>query len=278
MLFELHAHSWYSKDKFGDEGYASPVELVRVAKERGLNGIAITDHNCFKSWDSVKNLRLDDFLIIPGEEVSTRQGHMIALGINEFVRPGRHFLETIDEIHGKGGIVIAPHPFDLHGKGLEERSQHCDAIEAFNAMSLDRFSNIRAKKFCALHEKAAVAGSDAHTSSMLGRGVTQINSELYIDSVLDSVRAGRTKITGNYHPVREMTSWYVDRLNSNPNLAQEHIEKNHHPLKQTALKLLIEHQKKDGLASRGIVTLLPYLTTAGSSAKSAAANGLGCLI
>jgi hypothetical protein len=169
MLFELHSHSWYSKDRFGSSGFCSPVELVKTAMNKGLDGIAVTDHDSLRSWDTLKSLKLNDFLILSGEEISTRQGHLIALGINEEIRPGMNFLETIDKIHSQGGISVAPHPFDLHEVGLGERAQHADAIEVFNSMNRDHFSNVRAKIFAKYQGKSMVAGSDAHANYMVGR-------------------------------------------------------------------------------------------------------------
>jgi len=278
MLFELHAHSWYSKDRFAGKGLCSPVELVKVARQKGLNGIAVTDHDSFKAWHSLRDIKLDNFTIIPGEEISTRQGHLIALGINEEISPGMTFMQTLDKIHSQGGIAIAPHPFDLHESGIAERAQHADAIEVFNAMSLDRFSNSRAKIFAKYHNKAMTAGSDAHANYMVGRGVTAVKSEANLDSVLNAIRSGQTKTIENYHPVTEMTNWYIDRLNSNPQAAIGHITHNHSLFKQAALRTIMAHKAKSGIISKSLVYLLPYLATAGSATKSFFVNGPECLM
>jgi hypothetical protein len=278
MLLELHAHSWYSKDKFGDIGYSSPVEMVRAARAKGLSGIAIADHNSFKAWDTLKNLKLEGFTIIPGEEITTKQGHLLALGITEFVRPNRHFLDTIDEIHDKGGIAIAPHPFDAYREGLEERAQHCDAIESFNSTNIDRFSNIRAKKFANEFLLGEIGGSNAHANFMVGRGLTEVNCEPDIDSILLAITYGKSKALGKYHPAAEYMGWYAGRLKSNPEIARELIRKKHHPLKQRALNKIMEHQGKTQFSSQFICSFLPPFSVAASVAKSAARHGSKCLI
>ena len=132
MKLELHSHSWYSRGHIlGEENIVSPVEMVKEARKKGLNGIAITDHNSLESWDSLKRMKFDDFIIIPGEEISTRQGHLIALGIEEAIDPNQDVLETIDKIHQQGGITIAPHPYDISKKGIRNFSRFTDAIEVF---------------------------------------------------------------------------------------------------------------------------------------------------
>ncbi|OYT43120.1 MAG: metal-dependent phosphoesterase, partial [Candidatus Aenigmarchaeota archaeon ex4484_56] len=148
MYIELHTHSWYSRGSIlGEECTHSPIEIVRKAKEIGLNGIAVTDHNSLKSWFNLKKLKFNDFVVIPGEEISTNQGHILAIGISEEIKPKQHVLETIDKIHQQGGIAIAPHPFDIGKQGVGTFSRYADAIEVFNSMCLDRFSNLRAKRF-----------------------------------------------------------------------------------------------------------------------------------
>ncbi|MCX5718424.1 MAG: CehA/McbA family metallohydrolase [Nitrospirae bacterium] len=278
MLFELHSHSWYSQDKFGSHGLCSPVELVKRARRLGLSGIAITDHNSFKAWDSLKNIHLDDFVIVPGQEISTNQGHLIALGINEEIKAGGHFLETIDKIRSQGGISIAPHPFDLNENGLGERAQHADAVEVFNSMNLDIFSNMRARIFADYHNKSKVSGSDAHTNYMVGRGVTSVRSEGDLDSVIEAIKAGRTTPLGRCHSAHEMTHWHLSRLKSDLKRAEEHISNEKDLIKQTVLRTLMEHHGKKGFVSENLVSTLPHLTVASSALQSLLVNGPGCLM
>lgn len=278
MLFELHAHSWYSKDRFASWGFCSPVELVKVAKARGMDGIAVTDHDSLRSWESLKGLKIYDFLIVPGEEISTMQGHLIALGIHEEIKPAQHFLETIDRIHSQGGVAVAPHPFDLQEVGLGERAQHADAVEVFNSMNLDHFSNIRAKLFANYHGKTKTAGSDAHTKNMIGRGITIVRTELDEEAFLRAIRNGRTNTIENYHPVKELANWYMDRISSNPESAAIPMIHNHNLFKHDMLKTIMHHRKKDGIFSRSLVHSLPYLSTAGTFTKSLLVNGPECLM
>ncbi|MBN2095224.1 MAG: PHP domain-containing protein [Candidatus Aenigmarchaeota archaeon] len=278
MLFELHSHSWYSRDKFGDHGFSSPIEMAKVAKRQGLNGIAITDHNSFKAWHSLKHFKAENFLALPGEEISTRQGHLLALGISEEIKPAQHFLETIDKIHAQGGIAVAPHPFDLGELGLAERAQHADAVEVFNAMNVDHFSNVRAGIFAKYHNMGRTAGSDAHTSAMVGKAITKINSGLDIDSVLKAIKSGKTKTFESYQSVMDMTDWYLDRLRANPKISAKHLTENHHPFKQSMLNMLMKHRGREGAVSKAIVFTLPRFSAMYSATKSLLVNGPECLM
>lgn len=278
MLLELHSHSWYSKGSIlGEENTVSPVEMVKEARRRGLNGIAITDHDNFKSWESLKKLKFDDFVVIPGEEVSTLQGHLLALGITEEIKPKQDVLETIDKVHQQGGITIAPHPFDLAKKGIRELSKYADAIEVFNAMNIERFANLRAKKFAKKFDKPMVVGTDAHQKSWIGRSITQVNSYPDVDSVLKEIRFGDTRLKKEYISVKEMTDWYLTRLNVNYDNALEHINTNYGFFKRKISKNLMKFSGRESFFSRGLVSFLCYLSLTGSTAYSFFVNFPRCL-
>ena len=265
MKLELHSHSWYSKGRIlKEENIVSPVEMVKEARRKGLNGIAITDHDSLKSWDSLKRMKFDNFIIIPGEEISTRQGHLIALGIAEVIKPGQEVLETIDKIHQQGGIAIAPHPFDIGKKGIRNFSRFADAIEVFNAMNLDRFANLRTLKYAKKFKKPMVAGSDAHLKEWIGRGSVEINSDYNLDSVLKEIKKGNTKLKKDYITLGEMTDWYLNRLNRNYASAVNHADSNYWFLKRVATKTLMKFSGRKSAFSRGLVFSLSHLTFAGS--------------
>ena len=73
---DLHVHTTYSKDSL-----ITPKDLVYYAKKRGLNAVAVTDHNQLEG--AYKIAKETDFLIIPGMEVSSADGHIVALNIHE---------------------------------------------------------------------------------------------------------------------------------------------------------------------------------------------------
>ena len=89
---DLHVHSNYSKDSL-----ITPKDLVYYAKKRGLTAVAVTDHNQIEgSWKIAKEV---DFLVIPGMEVSSADGHIVALNVKELIPRGLSAGETVDRIH-----------------------------------------------------------------------------------------------------------------------------------------------------------------------------------
>src|SRR3989304_4103846 len=114
---DLHVHTVYSSDSL-----ITLEELVFYAKKRGLTAVAVTDHD--RVDGALKIARETDFLIIPGIEVSSRNGHVVGLNLQEPVPKGLSVDETVDRIHEAGGLAVAFFPFALfkgrlgkHGSG-----------------------------------------------------------------------------------------------------------------------------------------------------------------
>ncbi len=82
MMFDLHIHSKYSHDS-----YLSPPQIIKIAEKRGLDGIAITDHNTLKGGiETSKINNKDDFIVIVGSEIKTEYGDVIGLFLNEEIK------------------------------------------------------------------------------------------------------------------------------------------------------------------------------------------------
>src|SRR3990172_5797006 len=126
MRFDLHIHSNYSSDSG-----LSVDDIIRRAVEKGLDGIAICDHNTVTgSYHARKRVRELDLplIVLPGSEVSTTAGHLIVLGIRDNIPPGLTPQETIGIVRQKGGVVIAAHPFKIGSIGNIE-GLDVDAVE-----------------------------------------------------------------------------------------------------------------------------------------------------
>src|SRR4030065_1071493 len=101
---DLHVHTTYSSDSV-----ITPEDLVFYAKKRGLTAIAVTNHN---QVEGARKIAAEtDFLIIPGTEVSSRDGHIVGLNVNEIIPRGLSADETVDRIHRAGGGGNARHPY-----------------------------------------------------------------------------------------------------------------------------------------------------------------------
>jgi predicted metal-dependent phosphoesterase TrpH len=213
MRFELHCHSCYSKGaKIPCEGLAKPEEIIRRGKAIGLSGIAITDHRTAEAWAPArKEAKKQGILFIPGVELQTKEGHLIALGVTE---PVNNFLspeESIERIHEAGGIAVAPHPFDLRGEGLGNLAFKADAVEIFNSMNIDKVSNrFSLSKF--KHSKIPkVVGSDAHSLAMIGQSLNIMEAN-DVDSVLKNILKGNVLFETKYIPMNDIINWARGRL------------------------------------------------------------------
>lgn len=169
---DLHVHTTYSKDSL-----ITPKELVYYAKKRSLNAVAVTDHNQLEG--AYKIAEETDFLVIPGVEVSSREGHIVALNVPELIPRGLSAVETVDRIHRAGGVAIACHPY-VYFKGCL-RDNVCatfDAVEVINARAFPFKGSVKKAKEAA--EKlglSQVAGTDAHYGPQIGYAYTVIEAE-----------------------------------------------------------------------------------------------------
>jgi len=203
---DLHIHSTYSRD-----GEADIETILNTAPERGLHAIAITDHDeVAGAQEAIRMARTltPDLLIIPGIEVSTREGHLIVLGITEMIEAGLSARATIKYAHEMNGFVIAPHPFHRCRHGVGRRDSQIllevDAIEVFNSryiVGTIGSDNNRAYRFAEKHHIPKVAGSDAHHARHIGYGITLVDAEKNISSILAAIRDGKTQIDGKKTPL-----------------------------------------------------------------------------
>lgn len=189
--FDLHIHTYYSKC-----GVDSPKTMVKMAISKKLDGIAITDHNTtVGALQAMKNNQ--ELTVIPGIEVSTRDGEILGLGITQRLPEGKSAQETIDLIRDRGGIAVIPHPYDLlrSSIGFGIRMLKFDAIEVYNSNLVLPLANRLAKKAAEKEGYSTIAGSDAHIATAVGNAYTIID-ETDIEDVLEAIRKNQTKVYG----------------------------------------------------------------------------------
>ncbi len=194
---DLHCHSRFSAD-----GVSEPEEIVRMARERGLHGIAITDHNtceCVQYFRDKGLIRedgmpVDGLLIIPGQEITTAAGHLLALGVEVPDVKGIAADEAVRLIHEKGGIAVAPHPFDMFRAGIRENvldTLNLDGIEVFNAATTFKRFNRRAHEYALDRGLPMTAGSDAHHAEAIGVAYTIVPvAEFSLQGILEGIKRG----------------------------------------------------------------------------------------
>jgi predicted metal-dependent phosphoesterase TrpH len=215
LRIDPHVHS--------DDSYDGhdPVELIlEHASEIELDGVVVTDHDTIDASLRAAELAPSYGLVgIPGVEVSTAAGHLLALGVEECPKRGRPLDETIATVRDLGGIAVIPHPFQRSRHGIRKRYiRNCDGIEVYNSMVFTGFRNRRANTFATRRNYPKLGASDAHHVRNVGRAYTEITipsidpetptEEIPGDVVMDAIRNGETKFRGVRTPIHRSVRQY----------------------------------------------------------------------
>jgi predicted metal-dependent phosphoesterase TrpH len=211
---DLHNHTNYSSD-----GVLPPAALLNMAKQRGLDCLAITDHDSVRGALEAASLALADPTlprVIPGVELTTRVGEIIGLYVSEDIPKRLPLNEAVTRIREQGGLVYLPHPFDYLRRGTispRERlraAQWADIIEVVNGRSLGPGP---AKKAAALAEKLgkpAGAGSDAHWPSEVGTVYVVTAALPTVETLVDLLAAGH--VQGGMRSRQYVLNWGLKSL------------------------------------------------------------------
>jgi predicted metal-dependent phosphoesterase TrpH len=204
---DLHIHTLAS------DGTSSIAEILEhVERATDLDVIAITDHERVDAAIAARRMARDRGLraeVVVGEEVSTLGGHLLALFIEERVRPLRSLRTTIAEVHEQGGLAIPAHPlvpYPLCAQGFVLRRLlrdpdprvRPDGIEAFNPTSLGRPWHARVVRFADDFGLARVGNSDAHAAEAVGTGWTSFPGRTAED-LRAAILERRTQHHGSFH-------------------------------------------------------------------------------
>ena len=196
VRLDLHVHSAHSPD--------SRLRLPEIANQLpyvGLKGFALTDHNSVEGHRRLPELRSEfpGLLVLPGIEVSTREGHLLAYGISEAPPPHRALAETLDWVHARGGLAVLAHPFRwAHGAGrARAEGAAVDGLEIRNGHN-SNIQNFRAEVVAARRHLFATGGSDVHELGDLGRAYTEFPAEVAsTEDLLRALRHHRVEPGGN---------------------------------------------------------------------------------
>jgi predicted metal-dependent phosphoesterase TrpH len=221
---DLHIHTIYSYD-----GTASVPAVLTQARKAGLDVIAITDHD--EIAGSLKALSLAPRYgvdVIPGIEITTSEGDLLALNITEKVQRNLPLIETVLRVGELGGFCIAPHPM-ADGIGMKSLSAYSIlralrnmavadiliGIETYNATSIDRMSNHYAHVLAEHLDLAQIGNSDAHVVEAIGLGATEFTGST-VSALMKAIRGQRTTIRKKkeWTPARILGSWAARYLGS----------------------------------------------------------------
>ncbi len=183
--YDLHCHTTDSLDSC-----AKLERIVKVAKRRGLDGIAVTNHNVSYQGPT----ELDGIKIIPGIEITLKGGgHLLAYFIREEIEPRRTLKETVERIKSLGGYAVLAHPFrDDHGWikrrteddiSVEEALKILDGIETANASVSDEEREGAIKLGL-----VQTAGSDLHMPGQAGFSSVAVDQILTQENFIDQLK------------------------------------------------------------------------------------------
>ena len=233
-LFDLHVHTTAGSS----DSQLSPEDMVREARRLGLRGLCITEHS--GPWDPSELqefARSHDLVLIRGMEVETDMGHVLALGLNEYVGGVNHIQELSRVAKEDAGFLIIAHPFRnlynspplnrplIYGQDgplpatveealpatVEEALPHpvfklVDAIEAANGSTAER-ENLLALQVAQRLGLSVTGGSDAHWVEGLGRCATAFEGEITSEAqFLEALRSGA------FYPVYDLRSGQIKRF------------------------------------------------------------------
>lgn len=190
-LADLHIHTK------GSDGLMEPNQVVDLADALGLTTIAITDHEIIDpavealEYAQKKGSELE---IIIGTEITTSEGHLVGLYLQENIPSGKSADWTIQQIHDQGGLVVAPHPVYKWTRSLNDKrilsiiknpdpEIYFDGFEIFNAGVYDNphtKANLDAKKLFLSYSDylgSPLGGTDTHFYT-IGRGLTGFRGNL----------------------------------------------------------------------------------------------------
>jgi predicted metal-dependent phosphoesterase TrpH len=192
MRIDLHCHTCHSRDSL-----MTYDALLRRMDRRGLDMVAITDHNTIAGALAFHARAPERFVV--GEEIKTTCGELIALFLHEEVPPGLSPEETIDRIRAQGALVGASHPlarFRGEALGMERLKsirRNLDFLEVFNARMTFSKDNRLAREMATRWGLPGSAGSDAHAPSEVGRAYVDMSAFDGPQDFLDNLAIGQIR-------------------------------------------------------------------------------------
>ncbi len=190
---EFHCHTRASTDSL-----TRPVDLVAMARRKGIDRVIITDHNSISGAREAQLIAPE--LIIVGEEIMTTQGEILAAFVAEEIPAYLTPQETIRRLKAQGAFISVSHPFDEFRKGGWKESElleilpYVDAIEVFNSRCVFPRFNHKADLFAQKYNIAGTVGSDAHAAFELGRSIMLLDQFSGADEMREVIRRGIPKV------------------------------------------------------------------------------------
>lgn len=177
MIIDLHFHTL----QYSPCSYIDIEEGIKYAKDIGLDGICITDHDSNEANIYAKELEKKyGLMIVVGTEILTYEGDILCFGINEVPKTKIHAQELIDLVSSQGGVTISAHPFRNNGRGMGELIadvKGLSAVETFNGNTSSE-NNLKAYSIASKLSIPCIGASDAHKLQNIGKYATKFFDDI----------------------------------------------------------------------------------------------------
>ena len=205
MIIDIHTHTYPTSD----DSSLSPEQLIEEAKRIGLDGVCITDHDGF--WDpaQVNHLsRAHGFLVLPGCEVTTEEGHLLVYGLGKYIF-GMHRAAFVRQlVDDAGGVIVVAHPYrrtyreqadtrpGAYDDMLEQACRNSvspmtDAVEVLNGRGTEK-ENAFSREIAERLGMRGTGASDAHRLEDLGSFATEFHRPVRTtDDLIRELKEGR---------------------------------------------------------------------------------------
>jgi len=199
LIIDLHCHT----KPWSDDSFLEPTELIQQAKQAGLDAICLTEHEWF--WDKKALARLGQehgFLVLPGVEINTDDGHFLVFGIEEYsfgMWRTEYLRQIVDEA---GGVMVLAHPYrrNFYRDDLQTAvERYCqkpflqlvDTIEVLNGRASARETEF-SQELCRRLNLKGIGGSDAHSTSDMPSCATLFERKISnVEELITELKAGR---------------------------------------------------------------------------------------
>ncbi|MGB1697725.1 MAG: PHP domain-containing protein [Thermoplasmatota archaeon] len=212
LRLDLHVHSRASPDAKG-----SLMELAEAAKQRGLQGFAITDHDAVPDPAEIAEVQAaTGQIILPGAEWSTIEGHLLSIGCYAEITEGMSMQEATYAIEAAGGIAVPSHPLRLMtGAGPSVlRSLKPALVEGRNGRDRKLVQD-NTMKLAESLGAATIGGTDAHWVTDIGTAYTMVDAEPTVDAIMHALRGGHCAASGGSLSRRSLVGHSLKRLKPN---------------------------------------------------------------
>ena len=196
LKIDLHVHTCYSYDAL-----TTLEEVVTYSKKRGLDGVAITDHDTLLG--ATRLSQKTKLVVIPGIEITALGGHVLALNVTQPIPPKLSLSETVKRIREAGGIAVAAHITSLNKSTLTRQISSYDAVEVINSGAIPfSLSTYLSRKFATRFNLPQTGGSDSHYGPEIGAAYTVIEADPDVDEIVQAIKKGATLPLGKPIPWR----------------------------------------------------------------------------